>query len=887
VGRPTLPAGDPSAELDHLPTRVQPASPSRPRGTHVPPGTIERARLLAALDAGTQTPLTVITGPAGTGKTTLVGSWAQTREREEFVWIALDRGGPREQVWRLVLDGFVAAGVAEVRSVQVAPIDVLLADLGAALGRHGSPIVLVLDDTQEVTDPAVRDEFLQLARWRMPELRVVVISRHESSLRIQRMLLSGAAWHIAPDELAFTPDEARALFAAAEVAVDDERLAGILARTSGWAAGLGLAVLGLRRGQPAPRPGAGSGADAAMSDYLFQEVIERLDPEDREFLLQTSIVGAVSGGLADAITGQAGSGGRLEDLRRRGFPLTTSGSREWYRAHPALVGDYLRDELRRGHGKDEIDALHRRAARWLAANDDPVSAVDHAMTAGASDLAVELVEDHFFALLLAGHLGDVVPVLAADADGVVARSPMVGCAVARAALQRGDLPEADRWLELADRTAGASAAPERQDRIAVARLVVLLERAHLTGELAATRALSVELAGRLDALEHDLPQARTLRALVDANLGGEELWHGDAGLVAGSLTAAREEHDGPEVAAVVGIHAARGQLRAGRLAEADVTVAALLAAAATDAWPEHDLVTAARTVRATAALRRSDLVAAAEDLVGALAGPRPAHPLIEADRQLASAELLRRSGRPEDALAALALVDVALQEMDPAGRPHARRDGQLALTLLAAGRPAEAARAATGDGPERAVTLAAVRLAEGATGEAYALAMGCFGAPSGAPDVAEAMSAHVIAALATPDEAERPTLLDQALALGASGGLRSPLDLLASPALTAILVDLQAHGTVHALFVDQLLQEGEPVPERPATGLAEPLSVRELDVLRFLPTTLSGPEIADRLYLSANTIKSHLKHIYAKLDVGSRRDAVMRARHEGLLPGRV
>jgi len=87
--------------------------------------------------------------------------------------------------------------------------------------------------------------------------------------------------------------------------------------------------------------------------------------------------------------------------------------------------------------------------------------------------------------------------------------------------------------------------------------------------------------------------------------------------------------------------------------------------------------------------------------------------------------------------------------------------------------------------------------------------------------------------------------------------------------------------------VDQLLQEGEPVPERPAIGLAEPLSVRELDVLRFLPTTLSGPEIADRLYLSANTIKSHLKHIYAKLDVGSRRDAVMRARHEGLLPGRV
>jgi len=874
--------------LDRFPTPVQPEPTSRPRDSHVPPGTIERARLLAALDAGTQTPLTVITGPAGTGKTTLVGSWAQTRERDEFVWIALDRGGSREQVWRLVLDGFVAAGVAEVRSVEIAPIDVLLADLGAALVRHGNPVVLVLDDTQEVVDPAVRDEFLQLARWQMPELRVVVISRHESSLRIQRMLLSGAAWHIPPEDLAFTPAEARTLFDVAGIAVDDERLEAILARTSGWAAGLGLAVLGLRRGSPAPRAGIGSGADAAMSDYLFQEVIERLDPDDREFLLQTSIVGAVSGGLADAITGQTGGGGRLEDLRRRGFPLSTSGSREWYRAHPSLVGDYLRDELRRGHGKAEIDALHRRAARWLATNDRPVRAVDHAMTAGAVDLAVELVEDHFFALLLAGHLSDVVPVLAADPD-VVARSPMVRCAVARAALQRGELAEADRWLGFADPAdaASASASPERQDRIVVARLVTLLGRAHLTGELDATRALSAELTERLAALEHELPQARLLRALVAANLGGEELWHGDAAQVAGALAAAREEHDGPEVAALVGLHTARERLRDGRLADAEAAADRLLAAAEAGDWPDRDLETAARTVRATVALRRSDLVAAAEDLVGALAGPRPAHPLIEADRQLAYAELLRRSGRPEDALTALGLVGVALREMDPDAAPYARRDAQLALTLLAAGRPGEAAHAAAGDGWERAVARAAVHLAEGATEEAYALAVRCADETSGAREVAETMSACVIAALATPDEAERPTLLGRALALGAADGLRSPVDLLASPALTAHLVDLQAHGTAHALFVERLLEEGEPVPERPPTGLAEPLSLRELDVLRFLPTTLSGPEIADRLYLSANTIKSHLKHIYVKLDVGSRRDAVMRARHEGLLPGRV
>src|SRR5215468_6572035 len=329
--------------------------------------------------------ITVVSAPAGSGKTFLLRSWiAEAGLADSAAWVPVpDEERDPQRFWIWVADALrdTVSGSALVRPLTAAPdLDgwVIVERLLKDLVRLEDRVWLVIDDVHELASTEALRQ-LELLVMRAPNrLRFVLATRHDLRLGLHRLRLEGELTEIRGADLRFTLAEARALFDAAGVQLPDAVLASLHRRAEGWAAGLRLAALSLS-GHPDPERFAEefSGSERTVADYLLAEVLERQSEEVRRLLLRTSVAERVSGELADLLTGGSGAERVLQELEQAGaFVVSLDARRSWFRYHQ-MFADLLQRELRHSEPA-QIPALHRTAAGWFAGHGYPVEAVRHA-----------------------------------------------------------------------------------------------------------------------------------------------------------------------------------------------------------------------------------------------------------------------------------------------------------------------------------------------------------------------------------------------------------------------------------------------------------------------------------------------------------------------------
>jgi LuxR family transcriptional regulator, maltose regulon positive regulatory protein len=878
---------------------------SVPRG---PKAAVLRHRLLDLLDSGVQGPLTLVAAPAGAGKSALVSSWiAEGRPLGPVAWLSLDADdADRRRFWRGVLAALArATGDDAVAALAVSPrepmnMDMVLPALVDALAGRDQPVVLVLDDFHEVMD-AVHDDLERLARFPPPALRMVIVTRADPPIGLGRLRLDGSLSEIRAADLNFSLDEAAALFSALDIALRPEDLSMLWRRTEGWAAALRLAAVSL---QHHPNPSGFiehfAGADATISDYLVSEVLARQPRELRAFLLRTSVVDTLSAELADALTGTTDGHAMLARLEHGGVlttPLDERGT--WHRYHP-LFAELLRAELR-AQLPDEAPQLHRRAARWLAAHGDDAAALRHAAAGSAWDLAADLTTTRWFHMMINGEMGTLRPILETMPRECVEASPELALAFGGALLARGDHAGAQPYLRRAAEDE-ALVPPERRAQFAASRAAMGLYAGRLRGDPKAALHAARELLDRDVVLEND-DLSSGVRSFVLGQLGIVELWTGDLDSATGHLerahaSAVEAGNDWTALAAVAHLAVARAFrgdiMRALRHADQAVSLAERRG------WGRSEPAGAAYCVQAAVAIQRGRR----EEAAGLVA--RASEALHETrDRPLRAVHALNRvlllsdGGEPE---AALSVLQVARDEVGdwPVLAPL---DDQLlaheALLRAAVGERElgrallERAERETATSVPVANALARLRLLEGDPDAARDVLTPHLGLGDGASDngpVSVRAEAWLLDALALDALAEHEAAacsLERSLDLAEPAGL-SRLIVEHGNLVRPLLHRHVRHGTAHPALVGEALETIEHRgTERWRPGailLAEPLSEREQAILRYLPTMMSNHEIAGELFVSVNTVKTHLKAIYRKLNVSGRRQAVQRGRELGLMP---
>jgi LuxR family maltose regulon positive regulatory protein len=881
---------------------------------------VTRQRLNGLLDEGVQGPLTLLAAPPGYGKTLLLTSWAtEGRPSGPVAWV---RAGPGDhqpsRFWAQVL--------AALRGAGVVPPGGLLAGLNprAEIGESflrsftgglfelEGPVVLILDDLHEATGQAVVGQLRFLLRHAPPQLRLVVSSRADPPLALHRLRVAGQLGELREAELAFTLEEAGALLADHGVELSRADLTLLWRRTEGWAAGLRLAALSLRaHPQPSRFVADLAGDDRAIAGYLVEEVLAAQPPELRSFLLRTAVADRLCGELADALTGGSDGARVLARLEREHvFTSAVGPGRTWYRYHP-LFAELLRAELRYEHAA-ELPELHRRAAGWHAANGRPVAAVRHALDAGDADGAAALLAAGWAPMLATGDAVVLAELLSRLPGELVRTTSELAVVTALSRLALGELEEADAWLGLA-----AAAEPRFAGAPSEALHLARLYRARLVGDVAdagpAVRVLLAPVAG----VAAGAGPGDDHRTLALALLGAAQLWSGQLDDAAGTLERARADADrrGRDVVALaVTAHLALLEAVRGRLGLAEELAREATEHARRVDWSASPQLACADLALAVCAYHRDDLGAAVAALdrvrTEALAGDRP----VRLAAAILSAWLAAGGGAggvrgtagvvPRsigDAEGALARLDDAVEATG--GRPPrllraAARAGRAKLLAAAGDEAAAAALDPDEDrrAPVEALVSARLQLAGGDPAAAVrTLAPLLPGGPGEPPELPLAIEACLVDAFASQELADTAAAVRSmrlALDLAAPEGYRRAFVEGGTPVRT-LLGDHLHWDSTHHLLVGSLLDRlrtasppgGRAAAARAATPapLVVPLSEREQVVLRYLSSRLSAGEIADELYVSLNTVKTHIKSIYRKLDTNRRWDAVKRARQLQLL----
>ena len=439
---------------------------------------VPRPRLSERLDRGAASTLMLVSAPAGFGKTTLLTEWlaagpAAPAGQRLVAWLSLDRGdNDPASFWTYVIAALrtVASGVGEgalalLQAPRSPPIETVLTVLLNDLGATAGDIVLVLDDYHVIDARDVQDGMAFLLDHLPPGLHVVIAGRADPALPLARWRARGELAEIRAAELRFTPDEAAAyLNEMMGLQLTARDVAALEGRTEGWIAALQLAALSMQgRDDVAGFIAGFAGDDRYVVDYLGEEVLQRQPEPVQAFLLQTSILGRLSGPLCDAVTGQGGGKAMLAALDRGNlFLVPLDDRRRWYRYHQ-LFADVLHARLLDEH-PGEVPDLHRRASAWYQQNGEPSEAISHALAAGDYERAADLVELAIPAMRRTRQEAAVRGWLELLPDEVVRVRPVLSVHFAGELLARGELEgvearlrDAERWL---DTTAGICQGPQ-------------------------------------------------------------------------------------------------------------------------------------------------------------------------------------------------------------------------------------------------------------------------------------------------------------------------------------------------------------------------------------------------------------------------------------------
>jgi LuxR family maltose regulon positive regulatory protein len=752
---------------------------------------------------------------------------------------------------------------------------------------------LVIDDVHELnSDEALRQ--LELLVMRGPqELRFVLATRHDVQLGLHRLRLEGELTELRTEDLRFTLEEARELLRGAAVELAEPALVLLYERTEGWAAGLRLAALSLA-GHPEPERLAAefSGSERTVAEYLLAEVLGRRSLEVQRLLLRTSVLEQVNGELADMLTGGSGGERVLQDLEEaNAFVVALDVARSWFRYHH-LFSDLLQRELRRT-APGEVAALHRAAAEWFSGHGFPVEAVRQAQAAGDWAMATRLLADNKPGLHLRGQGATVHALLAQFPAEASATDAELAGLVAADELARGSLEAAERYLRLAER-GSASVEASRRGQFQVLLGVVRLLHARQRGNLPEVAKEAQGLQALAEApLAAQLGLGEEMRALALISLGSTEVW------ITQFETAERHLNQGIALARRIGrpfleftglaYQAAVEIYRsAARAAERSMQAIEL---ARRHGWTEDPaagiayltfgsvLVGQGRPEEAEAWIQRAERTVT-ED----------AEPAARLAVQYFRGRLELGRGRDADALAAFRAAERLAERLDAPNLLLAQARAMLLYILARLGDTEAAERILVGfDSQDRERgeirTVTAALLAQGNPSvAAAALAPVLDGSVSALPWgwLPHAFLLDAISHDALGDPVAAGRALERALDLAEPDG-----------ALFLFLLDpapdlLKRHArqrTTHGAMIAEILSllagqtPGSPsgMPQPPLA----PLSDSEIRVLRYLPTNLSMREIASELSVSHNTVRTHMRHLYAKLGTHRRAATVDRAR--GLL----
>jgi LuxR family maltose regulon positive regulatory protein len=913
---PTKAAGKPGEPTPLLETKLY-----VPRSRR---GLVPRPRLIERLNRGTASKLTLVSAPAGFGKTTLLTEWlaagpAGPASERLVAWLSLDRADSDPvSFWIYVIAALrtVASGVGEsslalLQAPQPPPIETVLTVLLNELGAMAGEVVLVLDDYHVIDAGDVQDAMAFLLDHLPPRLHVVIASRADPALPLPRWRARGELVETRAAELRFTPDEAAVyLNETMGLQLTARDVAALEGRTEGWIAALQLAALSMQgRDDVAGFIAGFAGDDRYVVDYLAEEVLQRQPDDVQAFLLRTSILGRLSGPLCDAVTGQGGGKAMLEALDRGNlFLVPLDDRRRWYRYHH-LFADVLQARLL-DEQPGQVPDLHRRASAWFQRSGEPPVAISHALAAEDFGRAADLIERAIPAMRRTRQETTVHSWLKALPDEVIRVRPMLSFAVAGALLTGGEpeevevrLRDAERWLTEAGTSKGSPARPTE--------MVVADEEEYrrLPGAIELYRAAVARVRG-------DVPgTVRHARRTLDLALAED---HGVRAGAAGFLGLAFWTSGDLEAAHSAWAECAAGLRRSGQIAD---TFGCAIAMA--DIRLAQGRLGAAMRTYEQALQRASEqdgpVLRGTADMYVGMSEVHREYDDLQAATQwlLRSQELGEHVGLPQNRYRwRVAMARIRQAEGDLAG----------ALDLLN-----EAERLYVSDFFPNVRPVPALKarvwIAQGSLGEALGWARDtdlsadddlsylrefehitlarALSAQRAETSVHEA--ARLLERLLLPAEAGERTgrvieiLVLLALTRQRLGDIPAALACLeravtlAEPEgsvrvfadegapMASLLKALAKHGTA-GNYVRRLLatssKTGQDGPVK--QDLIEPLSERELDVLRLLGTELDGPAIARELMVSLNTMRTHTKNIYAKLAVTSRRAAVRRGAELGL-----
>jgi LuxR family maltose regulon positive regulatory protein len=843
-----------------------------------------------------------VSAPAGSGKTFLLRSWIAAEglaDRTAWVSVGLDEHDP-EAFWLSVLDALRATpiGAEWVRELTAAPgLDgaAMVERLAEDLSSLEDPVWLVIDDLHELVSGNAIDQLGLLLALAPPKLRLVLLTR--SDFRgLHRLRVEGQLTEIRAGDLRFSFDESRALMDAAGVRLSEGALEALLATTEGWAAGLRLVALSLaRHPDPEEYAAAFSGRERAVAEYLVAEVLERQSPDVRRLLLRTSLLEQVSGPLADRMTGCSGSYRILAELEDAGaFVVAVDPGRTWFRYH-RLFADLLALELRRT-APDEVPGLHTLAAEWFADDGHPVEAIRHAQAAEDWGLAMRLLADGWRRLHFDGRMATAWELLSRFPADRIEVDPELAVFVSGGKMKAGSFREAERGLRLAARMA-ASVPEDRRGRfeihLTIARQKLALARNDLDGLADEARRLlasiedmeSIEFgwgedvrvgvlidsgiaemgAGREQDAERDLEHA-----LAEARRIGRPIYELQA-LANWALLSVFRSPSTAEQRATQAIELARrhGWEETASAATAYVVLGSVMLSRGRLEEVEPWLDRAGRVLEHTTEPAEALMLQPVRGLLE-LARGRPPATAISGDSERVEGMLvtphkvatrmkainlfgmLARTGGTEQ-------VERALAEMDP--------DVRETREMRIVGASLRLAQSA----PEAAVDILAPIIEDSN------------GLESSTQGI-EVLLLEAIARDALGDTGAASRALENALDAAEPDGVLLPFLLHPAPDLLKRQLRLR---TSHAALISEILNllSGQaPAAKRDnVEPLRESLSESELRVLRYLPTNLRAPEIAGELFVSLNTIRTHQRHLYTKLGVHSRADAVKRGRDLGLL----
>ena len=893
--------------------------PRRPRSL------VARPRLGERLSRGAESALTLVSAPAGFGKTTLLTQWlaAVAADGRSVAWLSLDqRDNDPELFWTYLVGALKTAaqgtGASALSLLQPPqpPTEAGLATLLNDLDALPDDVVLVLDDYHVIEARGVQEGMAFLLEHLPPQIHLVIASRADPALPLARLRGRGELVEIRAADLRFTPNEAAAyLNEVMGLVLTAPDVAALEERTEGWIAALQLAALSLQGREDIATFIAGfAGDDRYIVNFLAEEVLQRQPEHVQQFLLQTSILDRLSGRLCDAVTGQDGGQAKLAALERGNlFLVPLDDRRRWYRYHQ-LFADVLQARLLDEQPGD-LPGLHRRASAWYEQNGEPPEAIRHALAAGDFGRAADLVEQAIPAMRRTRQEVAVHDWLRALPEELVRVRPVLSVGLAGALLAEGELDGVETRLqdaeELLDTTAGIRQGPPAP----AAEMVVVDDEGfrRLPPMIELYRAALALALG-------DVPgTVRHARRALELSPGDEHLGRAAAaGLLglafwaSGDLEAGHSAYAecmaglrrAGHIADTFGCAIALADIRLtqGRLGEARRTYEQTLQRAAEPGGP---------VLRGTADMyvglselhrERNELPAAMQNLLRSQQlGEHNGLPQNRYRWRVAMARIRQAEGDLNGALDALGEAErLYVGDFFPNVRPvQALR----ARVLVAQGKLGEALGWARERGLSAEddlsylhefehITLARVLLAryaaeraEGAIQEATQLLDRLLRAAGEGQRTGNVIEILVLQALAHQAEGDPPAALaslQRAVTLAQPEGyVRIFAD--EGPPMAPLLRAVAKQGTAPGYVRRLLAAVSRTEDSTPASQeLIEPLSARELDVLRLLGTDLDGPEIARELVVSLNTMRTHTRNIYAKLGVSNRRAAVRRAQELGL-----